>query len=426
MTLRRRDFLAASGVSISALALAACSGGGSGGGGNGGGGGGGEISILTPEFAGTTGKAAFEGGILDGFFEGSDFTYKVDYTDWTKLNEKLSTSVAGGLVADMIMPGAGWVEPFAHKGVLTELPESLLDGLPVNENLLAQCRYEGTLHALPFFVDGRICIYNRAMFDAAGIADIPTNLDDLREALKEVTPDGGVGIDLFSSNIRQTWSHLLGCFGGRLFNDDGTEVTFTDGTGVAALQYMLDLVADGTANFDVKGAEGQPRPWQQGQAAVDLLNSSLWPSFTEQSPDLVTEDAMGMFLLPSAETGGDPVMWTGGTLLTMSSRSANPEKVQELMSYMLEAGPLLTAVTESGKVPARTDIDDPVVTDNLMAQYTIDNFDYATAFEGGSPAWMEIRGLVAPELEAAVTGQKTAQQAIDALAAASQDALSRV
>jgi len=132
-----------------------------------------------------------------------------------------------------------------------------------------------------------------------------------------------------------------------------------------------------------------------------------------------------MMVLPSAD-GGDPVMFQGGTLLSVSARSQDTDLVQEVMEFLLEPENLLTAVAESGKVPARSDLDDAIVTDNRMAQFIIENFQYATAFEGGSPAWMELRGLVIPELEAAVVGQKTAQQAVDALAAAAQDAIGRV
>lgn len=421
MELKRRNFLAAAGLGVSGLLLGAC---GSGGGGNGGGSGSGKVSILTPEFAGTEGKEAFEGNILSGF---PDASFAVDYTDWNRLNEKLSAAVAGGVVADLIMVGAGWVEPFAHKGVLTELPTALGEGKSINENLFKVATFEGATYALPYFVDGRILMYHREMFEKAGIDEnaLPTTLDDFREMLKEVKPDGGVAIDLFTQNLRQVWGHLLGAYGGTMFSEDGMSVAFDDGSGVAALQYMLDLIADGTVDFDVQGAEGQPRPWQQKVAAIDLQNSSAWPSLTEQTPELVTPESMGMMLLPSAD-GADPVMFQGGTLLTVSSRSKDPELVQELISFLLEPENLLTAVEMVGKVPSRDDLDDPIVTDNLMATYIIDNFQYATVYEGGSPAWMEVRGAVAGEIEAAVVGQKTAAEAVDALAAVANDALTRV
>ncbi|MGC0273738.1 extracellular solute-binding protein [Pseudactinotalea sp. Z1739] len=433
MTLRRRDFITASGLGLTgAVLLTACgngnggsAGGANGGNGNGGGGGGSEqLSILTPEFAGTSGEAAFEGDILAAF---GDHTFSVDYTDWGRLNESLSAAVAGGVVADLIMVGAGWVEPFAERGVLGELPESLLDGKGLDENLVGIGRHDGTLFGIPYFVDGRVLTYHRDMFDAAGIDEdnLPSSLEDFREMLKEVVPDGGVAIDLFSQNLRQVWAHLIGAYGGDMFNEDGTQVAFTDGTGVAALQYMLDLVEDGTASFDVQAAEGQPRPWQQERAAIDMMNSSSWPTLVQETPGLVTEESMGMMLLPSSG-GGDPVMFQGGTLLTISARTQNEELVQELVNHMMEPEHLLTAVEEVGKVPSREDLDESVLAENRLLTYTTDNFQYATAFEGGSPAWMEVRGAVAGEIEAAIVGQKTAAEAVDALAAVAEDAISRI
>ena len=423
MEFRRREFMAASGLSVSTLLLAAACGGGS----NSGSGAGSsaDLSILTPEFAGTTGAEAFEGQILSGF-EGASFA--VDYTPWGRLNEKLSAGVSGGVAADLIMLGVGWVEPFGHKGVLAELPESLGEGNAISENLFRSCRYDGSLFALPYFVDGRILPYHKPMLEDAGISEdqLPTNLEDFREMLKEVKPDGGVGIDVFSGNfLRQVWAHLITCFGGTMFSEDGRQVTFADSPGVDALQYILDLVADGTASYEVQGAEGQPTPWQQEKAAFAFMNSTFWPAFVEETPDLVTPEHMGMMLLPSAD-GGDPVMFQGGTLLTMSARSEHQEQVQELIGHLLEPENMLTAVAEVGKVPARSDLDDPIISENRMAEYIIENFQYATAYEGGSPAWMEIRGNVIPELEKAVLGQQTAQQAVDTLAAGAQDAISRL
>ncbi|MGC0250331.1 extracellular solute-binding protein [Pseudactinotalea sp. Z1748] len=430
MTLRRRDFITASGLSLTGAVLLAACGNGNGGatggsGGNGGGGGGGDrLTILTPEFAGTSGQAALEGEILSAF---GDYNFAVDYTDWDRLNESLSAAVAGGVVADLIMVGAGWVEPFAERGVLGEVPESILDGKGIDENLVGIGRHDGTLYGIPYFVDGRILTYHRDMFADAGIDEnnLPTSLEDFREMLKEIVPDGGVAIDLYSQNLRQIWAHLIGAYGGDMFNADGTEVAFTDGTGVAALEFMLGLIEDGTASFEVQAAEGQPRPWQQHRAAMDILNSSSWPTLVQETPDLVTEENMGMMLLPSSG-GGDPVMFQGGTLLTVSARTEHEDTIHDLIHHLLEPDHLLTAVEEVGKVPSRDDLDESALAENRLLTYTTDNFQYATAFEGGSPAWMEVRGAVSGEIEAAIVGQKTAAEAVDALAAVAEDAITRI
>lgn len=431
MELSRRHFTGLAAMSLTGVALSACgsdgqgtsptTGGSSTAGGSSGAGG--TISILTPEFPGTTGAEALEQGILDTYFEGSNYNYTVDYTAWNRLNEKLSTGVAGGIVSDIIMPGVGWVEPFADKGVLGEVPESILDGIPVHENLLQALRWDGKLYGLPYFVDGRIFIYNKQTFESAGITAPPASLEDMREALKALQTSSGPSIDLFSFGARQAWVQLVGAYDGKLFGDDGS-VSFNDGSGLAALEYMRNLVDDGTASFEVVAADGQPRPWQTGEVAVDLLNSSIWPSIQEQTPELVTEDAMGMFVMPRAG-GGDPVMFLGGTLLTVSRQTEHPETAHEVIRHFLSKESLIAAVEETGRVPARTDLESEVIDNNRMARFTIDNFEYATISEGGGPAWMDIRGQLDPEIEAVVTKQKTPQEAIDAMTKMAEDAVAR-
>ena len=62
-------------------------------------------------------------------------TVNVDYTDYGSLNEKLTTSIASGLVPDVMMMGVGWIEGFADKGVLADLGE-----LGISESELAETR----------------------------------------------------------------------------------------------------------------------------------------------------------------------------------------------------------------------------------------------------------------------------------------------
>src|SRR5690606_40949168 len=103
------------------------------------------------------------------------------------------------------------------------------DGKAINENLLKVAGYEGTTYAMPYFVDGRILMYHREMFDKAGISEdaLPTNLEDFREMLKEVKPDGGVAIELFTQNLRQVWAHLLGAFRGPKLREAGISIAST-------------------------------------------------------------------------------------------------------------------------------------------------------------------------------------------------------
>jgi multiple sugar transport system substrate-binding protein len=422
MSLSRRNLLAFTGAAAVLGGAAAC---GTSGGGGGGGESGGDLSILTPIFEDAEGKKTLEETIAGSLDE--DVSLKVDYTPWDKLNEKLSTSIAGGMSTDIFMSGVGWIPPFAHKGVFAPLDDSILEGLDIHEKLLDMCRYDGVLHALPYQMDGRMIMGNRALMEERGISEIPTSLEDLREMLKEAQ-GGGIEapLDLFSNNIRQTWVHLVSCFGGSLFTEDGSAVAFDDGTGEAALQYMLDLIADGSTNFDLRTAEGQPRPWQQERVVFELTGSAIWPDLFSQTPEMITEDAMEIALLPGS-AGNDPVMFLGGTLVSIGERAREPELAERFMTNLFTPENLAAAAVHGGRVPAVNTLpEDPVLAENRFITFVSDNLDHAGGDEGGSPAWMELRGALNPEIEAAMTGSQSPADTIARLKQTADDAISRL
>lgn len=415
MTLTRRALLGA--ALASPLALAAC--------GQSAGSRAGQITLVTPDFAGVAGRDALEGEILSTWDRG-DVTTSVDYIAWDKLNEKLTTGIASGIIPDLIMMGVGWVPPFAEKGVFGELPDELFTGPGINEALRPVATYEGGIHGLPYMMEARMFAYNREIFDQRGITEAPSSLDELRDLGRELQGGDVVPFDLFSSNVRQTWLHFIAAMGSSLFTEDGLQTAFTDGSGAESLQYMLDLMKDGSADFDLRAAAGQPRPFQLGQVAVDYISTGNWPSMAEQSPDLVSEDALDLFLVPGS-TGNPPVMYLGGTLISLSAESANHDAALELIAHMFQPDMLLAAGRMNGKFPPVPNLPpDEGFDANRFATFALENLDYAGAFEGGSAAWMEIREQVGPQIEAALVGQQSVTETIDYLERVFNVALDRI
>ncbi|MCC2593906.1 extracellular solute-binding protein [Tessaracoccus sp. OS52] len=387
----------------------------------------GQISLLTPDFGGDEGKTALEDGVLKPYFDGTDYTYNVDYTDWGNLQTKLATAITSTL-PEVMMLGAGWVEPYAYEQVLGEIPESVYKDLGIPDNLFSQCRYEGKVYALPYVVDLRVNIARGDFLEEKGIKELPASLDELRELAKELTiPGKRLGIDLFTTRINQTWVQLMRAYGGQLFNEDGTKVAFDDGTGEAALQWILDVVKDGSADPAQKGVTGTPRPWQQGKAAIDFVNSSMWANFTSQTPDLITEDAMKFFVLPNSEAGKDPVMYMGGTLLALSAEPEFPEVSQGLLNWFEQPEPLVAALKVNGKAPAMPGVEsDPELQKNRMMTFGVENMQYATAFDGGTAAWMDIRSELPKQIDNALAGNQTAKETIDAMVELCNAAMAKV
>lgn len=390
----------------------------------------GELRLLTPIFEGADGKAVLEDELLPKFYEKyPDVSVSVDYTSYKKLNEKLTTALASGLVPDVMMMGVGWVEPFAARGALgpLEVDESSLSGYA--EEVLKAGRWEGELYALPVMLDTRIGIYRKDMFKEAGIDGPPTSWKEIAEVAVKLTERDGsgkltrAGIDVLSLDPRQMWEVLLWSNGGDLFNEDGSEVRFNSPEGVEALQFVTDLIRVQQVEdigFSEQGAD--PLPIINDRAAMMIGHNNVWTTALKQRPELIEKDLLGAFLIEESE----PAMFYGGTLATMSSSSKYPAAAQALVEFLASEDAALAASEQRGNVPALTKLlDTEYVKNNGFVQFAMQNLENGHP-EGGNAAWLEIRSGFKAAIEAALLGQKSPQQALDDLAADAKAAMARL
>lgn len=389
----------------------------------------GEISLLTPLFEGSTGKDLLEGKLLPAFKQKNpNVTVKVDYTTYAALNEKITTSLAGGLMPDVVMLGVGWIPPFAHKKVLAPLPDELAKRYEYEARVLEPSRYDGKLYALPMVLDTRIVTYRKDLFAEAGIKAPPKDWAELRAMSKELARSDGsgkltrVGFDPFSIDLRQCWETFLFANDGNLFDESGQQVKFNDDRGVEALQLFLDVIKDKSADYSFKSSAGQPTTLQQGRSAMMMSNNSLWVQLKKQSPELLEEDKVGAFILANKV----PAMLQGGTMVARSASSKHAAAAQALVEFMGTPESILPTAEQRGSVPGVQDLrTSQYVKDNGFVKLALDNMSKARS-EGGTAAWMEIREKIKPTLETAVVGQRSAREAIDDLAGACKEAISRL
>ena len=429
--LNRRQLLGAAGAMGIGLAATACSTGGqpaASGAPSAGGELKGVINIVTPEFAGTDGKAAFEGKILKSFTDKHPgVTFQVDYTPWDKLNEKLSTLVAGGQPSDLLMTGMGWTEPFAQKKVLTKLDKNaVLGDAKVLDALVKQGSYNGDMYAMPYLLESRPFAYRKDLFEKFKVTTTkPKSLEEFNALLEEVKSKSGlVPLDMLGQNLRQIWGQMIFAFGGTQFSPDGMKVTFDQEPGIKALQWMVDLQTKGLSDFNFKVPTGQPSAYQQDKTVMAWGSSGAWPQWLKQTPQLTEEGKLGIMLMPTVN--GSKVLYQGGTLVGLSTRSQNTAAATAVMQHLITPEALTEASLFGGKVPARSDLPpNAELAKNKLLDFSVDNLQYSVT-DGGTPAWMEIRGKMDPELEAAVTGKKSVTETIASLKKIAEDAIGRV
>lgn len=114
--------------------------------------------------------------------------------------QKLQTMVAAGTPPDVMALHGAYYLPFASKGALAELepfvqkdPDFNLED--IYPRLLDICRWEGKLYSLPRYTSVLALVYNKSMFDSAGVphpGSGPTwTWDDYRQTCAKLTKGEG-------------------------------------------------------------------------------------------------------------------------------------------------------------------------------------------------------------------------------------------
>jgi multiple sugar transport system substrate-binding protein len=406
------------------LLLAGC--GGPAPGGSGGGTPSGEIRVLTPIFEKADGEQLLQKLIKEFTAKYPDVTVNVDHTEYSKLNEKLTASLAGGNPYDVMLMGVGWVPPFAEKGVLADLGIPPADlGKTYHERVAKSGVWQDKTYALPVMLDTRIGLYRKDFFAEAGLPGPPRNFAQMREYAKQLTVREGngnltrAGLDILSLNSRQIFETLMWANGGELFTADG-KPAFNSPEGVEALQFMTDVIRTDRSE-DLGFSQEQPPtgyPLFQGRAAMMVGHQNLWVEMQQKAPELIEQDKVGVFLIENTR----PAMFQGGTLATVSARSQHSAAAIAFAKFLATPEVSLQASAQRGNVPAvKAAMESDYVKNNPFVQFAMQHMDVAHS-EGGVPAWLEIRDAFKPAIEGALLGQQSPKEALDALASQAEQA----
>ena len=413
-------------LTTATLGLAGC---GTGGGGGGGGKKDGSLSVLTPIFATAPGKKVLEGRITKAHrasYPGA--TVKVDYSTWDVLPEKISTGLAGGTLADIVMVGFGWIPPFAAKNTFAELPGSLGEQSGYIDQVIAPARYLDKTYGLPLGLDPIVMAYRKDHFEEAGITATPRTLDELRAAAKELTrrTSGGgferAGIDVTAANLRQQWISLVDACGGRMFDDDGKKVLFDSDAGAKALGYLAGLVSDKSTSLSFRGSGAIPlETLRKGTCSIAPTAASAIGQTAVEANGSSDLDPIGYFVLEDVK----PSLFVGGTLAAVNKRAKNPEAAMAFIEEVAAKKSSLAVTDPNGYLPPYGDLVADKSIRNPAASLIQENVKYSLS-EGGTPAWMEIRQVIIPAIEGVLTGKQSVDKAIDSLRRQSEDAIGRV
>lgn len=346
-----------------------------------------------PEYGETAQK------IVDKFnAEHPDIQVEYRAVPWNNWYQTFQTAVSSGSAPDL-STGAGYqavqlYELDAIAPIDDLIAEMKTDGdadafAPGTIDVL---RYDGHYVALPWGLDIRVWYYRPSMLKEAGLA-VPTTWEEFRNAAKALTNDGRFGVN-GSGDTGGSHVVFASIFnnGGGLFDEQGSLKLSENSRNTEAVQWLSDLVADGSVNPASAGFSNADKiaSFFKGDAAFTLDSPGLYNREGAPADDIAV-------LPPLKGPHGDmgTIFWVNNIM--MYSQTEHPKETQQFMKWWSQNQLPLWTEGHTNQIPARSGFVDTVAAGDERYQFIVSSYlpvgkTTATSFPGIFPALSDIEG----------------------------------
>ncbi len=337
--------------------------------------------------------------------------------EWAELHDKVLVSANSNALPDVARCDIAWLPEFQKMGILVALDEEMPDFDEVSGQLLdsamSTAQIGGHCYGLALNTNSKIVFYNTAMLEAANIA-VPTTMDEWVDAVKALSGENANGQQVWGWNepALAGWNicPFIWSFGGALTNEDQTVATgYINGPAtVKAVETFAELVQSGAITGFNSGDIPMTDGFGTGRYAMMLEGPWKSAELAGAYPDV----AYGTAPIPAGEGGSVSVL--GGEDIAMFN-TANQEAAWKFMQFM--TGEYAeTEMAKCGQIPVNV---------AALESDTVKSADYAPFIDAIQTArarptvaaWSEMDNGLQVALTAVVNGEKTAQEALDELAA---------
>ncbi|WP_328544899.1 extracellular solute-binding protein [Streptomyces europaeiscabiei] len=294
-------------------------------------------------------------------FEAANKDIKVKYVNvpFDQAQNKFDTAAGATGAPDILRSEVGWTPAFAKKGFFLPLDgtDALKDQDKFQPSLIKQAQYDGKTYGVPFVTDTLALVYNRALFEKAGITEAPKTWDDLKKAAATVKDKTGVDGYWGSTQAYYAQSFLYGdgtdtvdvaakkitVNSAEAKKAYGTWLDLFDGKGL----HKADTTADAYAHIQDAFVNGKVASIIQGP--WEITNFYKGEAFKDKAN-------LGIATVPAGTSGkaGAP---TGGHNLSVyaGSDKAKQEASLKFINFMTSAKSQETIALKNSTLPTRDD-----------------------------------------------------------------------
>ncbi len=171
------------------------------------------------------------------------------YVPFDQAQNKFKTAAESGKGApDILRAEVAWVPEFASLGYLYALDgtAALDDADDYFETPLSSNVFDGKTYGVPQVTDSLALLYNKELFEKAGIDSAPTTWDEVAEAAKALKSEAKVD-GIFINPAGYFMLPFMYGEGGDLVDTEAQEIVVNSEENAAGLQAAVDLVKSGAA-----------------------------------------------------------------------------------------------------------------------------------------------------------------------------------
>lgn len=366
---------------------------------------------------------------LEPFQQLSGITVElVPIPDDSFYDKAVAEFISGNASFDALQFFSPWLGDFAAPGFLAPLEEYAAKwGLPLDDFYdtyrLNYGYFGGQLYGIPFDCDIQMIHLRPSIIEPilGGPVDrwnsIPTYDELLRVSTEANKAGNGVaGIGLMAARgfwSTYTWEHIAAQHGMMLF-DENWEPTLNSEAGVRGLEMMLALSQNAIEGISGAGWGENRAAWLGGQVATNISWQDSGTQATRPDQSSIVDDVLTIYE-PRVEGGVFAPPNIAGSTSCVASTSQNPEGAFLMLAFLTTSSIMaMNEANANGVAPGyKSVLNNP----NLRAvsqpaEPWATSLDYAWCAPR-IPGMFEMEQALGNEINRAVTGQITAQEALE-------------
>lgn len=365
---------------------------------------------------------------LIGRFEADHPDITVQWVDvpWADMQSKILTAVSAGTAPDVVNLNPDFAAQLASKQAWLPLDDRI--PAAVKDTYLPRIWEASTLNGqsfgIPWYLTTRVTLYNQNLFQAAGVTQPPSTYAELATVARKIKDETGK-YAFFISFVPEDAADVLQSFvqmGATLVDDNG-QAAFDSPEGRAVFQYWSDLYQQELLPREVltQGHRRAVELYQAGETAILTAGGEFLRTIENNAPDIAAATASAPQMTGSTGKKNVAVM-----NLVIPRATDSPEAATQFALYVTNTENQLAfskaaQVLPSTQAALQDSYFQAPAADSPIAQARAVSAAQMTDAEVLIPAMADIQTLqkvIYENLQAAMLGQKSVEQAVSDAAAA--------